>query len=58
MIIIPGQSGTYRHLRGRVTHLLAEPGLSKLRRYALTRPGAKPGPPKDQWLAIPRAQRS
>ena len=27
-IIIPGQSGTYRHLPGRVTGLLAESGLS------------------------------
>jgi hypothetical protein len=27
MIIIPGQGGTYRHSRGRVTHLLAESGL-------------------------------
>ena len=27
-IIIPGQSGTYRHLRGRVTDLLADSGLS------------------------------
>jgi hypothetical protein len=26
-IIIPGQSGTYRHLHGRTTGLLAEPGL-------------------------------
>ena len=26
MIIIPGQSGTYRHSRGNVTHLLAESG--------------------------------
>src|SRR5262249_35490042 len=26
-IIIPGQSGTYRHLRDRVTGLLAESGL-------------------------------
>ena len=29
MIIIPGQGGTYRHLRGRVTHLLAESGQSE-----------------------------
>jgi hypothetical protein len=28
MIIIPGQSGTYRHSRRRVTDLLAESGLS------------------------------
>ncbi len=28
MIIIPGQSGTYRHLRGRVTALLADSGLN------------------------------
>jgi hypothetical protein len=27
-IIIPGQSGTYRHLHGRVTDLLAESGLN------------------------------
>jgi len=27
MIIIPGQSGTYRHSRGRVTALLADSGL-------------------------------
>jgi DNA-binding SARP family transcriptional activator len=27
-IIIPGQSGTYRHLPGRVTGLLADSGLS------------------------------
>jgi hypothetical protein len=26
-IIIPGQSGTYRHLPGRVTGLLADSGL-------------------------------
>jgi len=26
-IIIPGQSGTYRYLQGRVTGLLAESGL-------------------------------
>jgi len=26
MIIIPGQGGTYRHLRARVTHLLADSG--------------------------------
>jgi hypothetical protein len=26
MIIIPGQGGTYRHSRDRVTHLLAESG--------------------------------
>ena len=26
MIIIPGQGGTYRHLKGRVTHLLADSG--------------------------------
>jgi hypothetical protein len=29
-IIIPGQSGTYRHLEGRVTGLLAETGLKTL----------------------------
>jgi uncharacterized damage-inducible protein DinB len=29
-IIIPGQSGTYRHLRGRVTCLLAESGQTTL----------------------------
>jgi hypothetical protein len=29
-IIIPGQSGTYRHLQGRVTGLLAESGLNSL----------------------------
>ena len=28
-IIIPGQSGTYRHLQGRVTGLLAESGLNR-----------------------------
>ena len=28
MIIIPGQSGTYRHSRRRVTDLLAESGLT------------------------------
>jgi hypothetical protein len=28
MIIIPGQGGTYRHLRDRVTHLLADSGLT------------------------------
>jgi hypothetical protein len=28
MIIIPGQSGTYRHLKGRVTRLLADSGQS------------------------------
>jgi len=27
-IIIPGQSGTYRHLRDRVTGLLADSGLN------------------------------
>lgn len=27
-IIIPGQSGTYRHLQGRITDLLAESGLN------------------------------
>jgi hypothetical protein len=27
MIIIPGQDGTYRHLRSRVTGLLADSGL-------------------------------
>jgi hypothetical protein len=30
-IIIPGQSGTYRYLRSRVTGLLAESGQSRLR---------------------------
>jgi len=29
MIIIPVQSGTYRHLRSRVADLLAESGLKK-----------------------------
>jgi hypothetical protein len=29
-IIIPGQSGTYRHLRGHVTGLLVESGLTPL----------------------------
>jgi len=29
-IIIPGQSGTYRHLRGYVTGLLAESGQNEL----------------------------
>jgi len=28
MIIIPGQDGTYRHLRSRVTGLLADSGLN------------------------------
>jgi hypothetical protein len=27
-IIIPAQSGTYRHLQGRVTALIAESGLT------------------------------
>jgi hypothetical protein len=29
-IIIPGQSGTYRHLQDHVTGLLADSGLMKL----------------------------
>jgi hypothetical protein len=29
-IIIPGQSGTYRHLRDRVTGLLADSGLTSV----------------------------
>ena len=31
MIIIPAQGGTYRHLRGRVTRLLAESGQNKIK---------------------------
>jgi len=34
MIIIPGQSGTYRHSRGRVTALLADSGLNAMREVA------------------------
>jgi hypothetical protein len=36
-IIIPGQSGTYRHLPGRVTGLLADSGLTIERRFMLFR---------------------
>jgi hypothetical protein len=37
MIIIPGQGGTYRHSRARVTHLLADSGLRKGQQRLITR---------------------
>jgi putative NADH-flavin reductase len=39
-IIIPGQSGTYRHLQGHVTGLLVESGLSP---SADLKPGQRTG---------------
>ncbi|MGO9503206.1 MAG: alpha/beta hydrolase [Streptosporangiaceae bacterium] len=36
MIIIPAQSGTYRHYRRRVTALLADSGLITVRGYGHT----------------------
>jgi hypothetical protein len=44
MIIIPGQSGTYRHLHSRVTDLLAESGLTA-------------APPRDERLGLPERLR-
>jgi hypothetical protein len=44
MIIIPGQGGTYRHLRGRVTGLLAESGLSRFFFIPAVQAAPVPGP--------------
>jgi hypothetical protein len=41
MIIIPGQGGTYRHLQGRVTHLLAESGQKSTLRDSVSKLAAR-----------------
>jgi hypothetical protein len=55
MIIIPGQGGTYRHLRGRVTHLLAETDQTRALEYGNsgTAAGGHPSPPLSSSGILP-----
>jgi hypothetical protein len=48
-IIIPGQSGTYRHLHSRIIGLLAESGLTAASAYHLD---LRPGPGEVQLVAV------